>query len=115
VTHSPPKPAATRGHDALSALLETEQALSERMDAAMAEAKRIADEARERALAAEAGLEATIARELAALDVSHARSVHDELARITEAARRDTERFAQVPDARVRELAARVVERVFGA
>ena len=115
MTHSPPKTAAARGHDALSALLETEQALRERMDAATAEAKRIVDEARERARAAEAGLEATIARELAALDVSHARSVHDELAGIAEAARRDTGRLEQVSDARVRELAARVVERVFGA
>ena len=85
------------------------------MDAATADAKRIGEEARERARAAEAGLDESIARELAALDVSHARSVRDELAGIAEAARRDTERFAQVPDARVRELASRVVERVYGA
>jgi len=116
VTHPPSKTsAATRGHDALTALLETEQTLRERMDAAAAEAKRIVDGARDRAREAEAGLEAAIAREIAALDVSHAAAVRGELAAIAEAARRDAEKFAGVSDARAAELAARVLERVFGA
>jgi vacuolar-type H+-ATPase subunit H len=116
VTHTTEKPpAASRGHDALSALLETEQALRERLDAARTEAERIVNDAREQAHTAESALEATIARELAALDVAHEREVRAELDAIADRARSDAAKYEQVPEARVRELAAGVVAMVFGA
>jgi hypothetical protein len=98
--------------DALTALLETEHALHARATAAAAEAERIVADAMARAIADEHENQATIARELAQFESTHARAVAAELAAIAERARLDGERFASVTDARVSELAALVVERV---
>jgi len=115
MTHTSVKPPpAARGHDALSALLETEHALRERLGAARAEAARIIEEATTRAQAAEAAMDATIARELAEFDAAHAASVRSELDAIAARAREDAARFTAVSDTRARELAALAADRVFG-
>jgi vacuolar-type H+-ATPase subunit H len=108
-------PGAAHDGDALSALLATEHALRERLDAASEEARRMVDDARARAAAAERELDANAAREIAALDAAHEQALRIELAGIAERARADASRFDAVPDARVRELAARAVARLLGA
>jgi vacuolar-type H+-ATPase subunit H len=101
--------------DALSALLATEHALRQQFDAAAAEAAKIVADARERATAAEAGLENAAVKAVADLDAAHERTMRDELAQITAAARADLARFESVSDARIRAMAERVVAHVLGA
>jgi vacuolar-type H+-ATPase subunit H len=101
--------------DALSALLATEHALREQLDAAATEAAKIVADAHARATAAEAGLESAAMKAVADLDAAHERTMRDELAQITAAARADLARFENVPDARIRAMAERVVARVLGA
>lgn len=110
----PDQPSRSNG-DALSALLDTEKALQERLATAVAEAKRILDEARSRASEAERELEAASTRELAALESSRARSLRDEIALIATHARADRARFEGVSETRIEELASRVVALVLRA
>jgi len=107
-------PSRTNG-DALSALLDTEKALRERLDSAAAEAEGILGEARVKAADAERELETAAVRELAALESSRAKALQDELAVIATRSRADRARFEGVSDARIKELAARVVALVLRA
>jgi len=110
----PNHPSRTAG-DALSALLDTERALRERLDAATAEATRILDQARAAAIRSDLELESASARELAALESARAKALRDEIALIESRARADRARFEGVGEARIKELAARAVALVLRA
>jgi vacuolar-type H+-ATPase subunit H len=112
--HPPIPPSRSQG-DALSALLDTEKALSERLATATTEATRILDEARAAAAAVERELESASARELAALESAKKKALEDELSLIATKARADRARFEGVGDARIKELASRVVALVLRA
>lgn len=101
--------------DALSALLATELALREQLEAARAEANTIVADARARAKATESNLKAVTAAALAELGDAHEHAMRQELAGIRDAARADLARFEAVPDDRIREMAERVVALVLGA
>jgi len=116
VPHTLPSTGSSRSQgDALSALLDTEKALSERLATATAEATRILDEARDAAAAVEQELESASVRELAALESARQRSLQDELSLIATKARADRARFEGVSDARIKKLAVQVVALVLRA
>jgi len=82
-------PAAPRDQSGdLTALLELERALSERLAAAHAEADRIVADAREEAARREAGIEAEMAAARRALDARLAQEREGRLGAVSEEARR---------------------------
>lgn len=98
----------------LARLLDTEAGLERALEHARDEATRLEAEARAAARAREEALGAEIEAEARRLAAEIAAERDRAAQAISEAARRDTERFDAVTPERIGELARRVVERVMG-
>jgi vacuolar-type H+-ATPase subunit H len=108
-TNAAPPPAAD-----LSRLVEAERRLDERLAAARAEAAGIVDAARAAARALDAGLAAELEESDRRLSAAAAAELARRAEGIEAAARRATETFAGLDEARIGELADHVVARVAG-
>ncbi|HEY5545433.1 MAG TPA: hypothetical protein VIK50_05215 [Gemmatimonadaceae bacterium] len=100
--------------DGLSTLLETERELTTALEHAEEEAAAIVEAARTRAREMEQEFEASVAAELRDLDASQEAETAAAVSRTADEARARARRLGDVPEDRVRELAAAVLQDFLG-
>jgi vacuolar-type H+-ATPase subunit H len=100
--------------DGLGKLLETERALTAELERADDEAAAIVEAARTRARALEQEFDASLATELRRLDARQEAETAAAVSRTADEARARAQRLDDVPEDRVRELAAAVLQAFLG-
>ena len=98
--------------DVLGKLLEREQQVTSRLDAARAEAERLVRDAREYARDTEASCESRIEERITSLSNSYEQELQSELQRIQAESAAEARRFAEENPARTRALVTLLLEEI---